>query len=421
MGPVVMIVGVILMVIIHEAGHFIAAKAFNIKATEAFFGFGPRLWSTQRGETEYGVKAIPLGGYVRIIGMNPFEEVAPEDEGRTYREKPFWQKSIVVLAGIASHFVVAFILFYALAVGFGVDEPTTDVNIVSSVLVIPEDVANPIPANLDIEEQIVSVDGVPFAEVDPTIRNGGSPIDVVVVRDGAEVTITTTDTVLPAPAFLAGVQPGDTLVAIDGEQFDTWEQFVALTHERPNQAADITIVRDGEEFVVTATLANRPADGVATGFFGVSPTTASVRSGPIEGMGVAAQDIWFATQQSVAGLIGLVTNFGDLLGATVGSDNAVLDEVRPISAIGLTRVADTVEIAIVLLALVNVFVGVLNFVPLYPLDGGHFAVALYERIRGRSADVRKLLPIAAAVFAFIVVLGVLGFYFDIVDPIDLGG
>ena len=111
MGAVVIIVGVLLMVVVHEMGHFVAAKAFNMKATEAFFGFGPRLWSTTRGETEYGIKAIPLGGYVRIIGMNPFEEVAPEDEGRTYRENPFWKKSVVVLAGIASHFVVAFILF----------------------------------------------------------------------------------------------------------------------------------------------------------------------------------------------------------------------------------------------------------------------------------------------------------------------
>jgi RIP metalloprotease RseP len=119
MGSVVLIVGVILMVVIHEAGHFLAAKYFNIKATEAFFGFGPRIWSTQRGETEYGIKAFPLGGYVRIIGMNPLEEVDPEDEGRTYREKPFYQKAIVVLAGISSHFVVAFLLLFIAVMAYG--------------------------------------------------------------------------------------------------------------------------------------------------------------------------------------------------------------------------------------------------------------------------------------------------------------
>ena len=115
MGPLVVIVGMLLMVVIHEAGHFITAKFFDMKATEAFFGFGPRLWSTTKGETEYGIKAIPLGGYVRIVGMNPFEDVPAEEEHRTYRFKPFWQKAIVVLAGIFSHFVVAFILFYIVA------------------------------------------------------------------------------------------------------------------------------------------------------------------------------------------------------------------------------------------------------------------------------------------------------------------
>ncbi|MCJ7782126.1 MAG: site-2 protease family protein, partial [Acidimicrobiia bacterium] len=110
MGTTVMLVGIVLMIVIHEGSHFVAAKAFGMKATEAFFGFGPRIWSTTRGETEYGIKAIPLGGYVRIIGMNPLEEVDPDDEGRTYRTAVFWKKSIVVLAGIFSHFVMATLL-----------------------------------------------------------------------------------------------------------------------------------------------------------------------------------------------------------------------------------------------------------------------------------------------------------------------
>ena len=105
MGALTILAGLVLMIVIHEGAHFVAAKAFDMKATEAFFGFGPRLWSTTRGETEYGIKAIPFGGYVRIIGMNPFEEVPVEDEGRTYRVAPFWQKAMVVLAGIFSHFV----------------------------------------------------------------------------------------------------------------------------------------------------------------------------------------------------------------------------------------------------------------------------------------------------------------------------
>lgn len=422
MGPVVMIVGVLLMVIIHEAGHFIAAKAFNMKATEAFFGFGPRLWSTTRGETEYGVKAIPLGGYVRIIGMNPFEEVAPEDEGRTYREKPFWQKSVVVLAGIASHFIVAFILFYSLAVAYDTAQPSVTVSAVSDVLVVASDVPEEVPLDLENGDEVVSVGGVPIDDIDPLSRNPGNLVDVVVDREGTLVTLQTTDTVVPTPASLSGIEPGDMLLAVDGIRFDTWDEFVALTHARPGKQATVTVDRNGEELAIETTLAARVVGGEELGFLGVAPELTFSRAGPVEAVGVAASDIATATQQSAVGLAGLVTNFGSLLSATVDSGNdAVLDEVRPISAIGLTRVATDLQTALFLLALVNVFVGLLNVVPLYPLDGGHFAVALYEKIRGRHADVRRLLPVAAAVFAFIVVLGILGFYFDIVRPIELPG
>ncbi len=422
MGPVVMIGGVLLMVVIHEAGHFVAAKAFNMKATEAFFGFGPKLWSTQRGETEYGIKALPLGGYVRIIGMNPFEEVAPEDEGRTYREKPFWQKAIVVLAGIASHFVIAFFLFYALAVAYDTAEPTVTVAAVSDVLVSSSAVSDPVPLALEEGDRVVSVGGVPIESIDPQSRNPGSLVDVVVDRDGSLVTLQTTDTVVPTPAILSGIQDGDMLVAVQGVRFTTWGEFVDLTHARPGMPTTVTLDRDGQEITIETTLTVRTVAGEQQGFLGVAPELVLSRAGPIEAVGIAAGDIVTATQQSATGLVGLVTNFGSLLGATVDVDNnAVLDEVRPISAIGLTRVATNLQTALFLLALVNVFVGLLNVVPLYPLDGGHFAVALYEKIRGRHADVRKLLPVAAAVFAFIVVLGILGFYFDIVRPIELPG
>ena len=133
-GGILVVVGIIAMVMIHETGHFLAARAVGMKATEFFFGFGPRLWSTRRGETEYGVKALPLGGYVRISGMNPLEEVAPEDEGRTYRDKPFWAKSLVVLAGSATHFPLAFLLFYLVVSGVGLPVRTTTVESVQATL-----------------------------------------------------------------------------------------------------------------------------------------------------------------------------------------------------------------------------------------------------------------------------------------------
>jgi len=122
-GGLIAVLAIALFVMAHEAGHFLAAKAVGMKATEFFLGFGPKLWSFKRGETEYGIKAIPAGGYVRIIGMNPFEEVAPEDVGRTYREKPFWKKSVVVLAGVGMNFLMAFVMFFGAVVAAGIPEP----------------------------------------------------------------------------------------------------------------------------------------------------------------------------------------------------------------------------------------------------------------------------------------------------------
>ena len=136
---------IILFVTAHEAGHFIAAKAVGMKATQFFFGFGPKIWSTQRGETEYGFKWIPLGGYVRIVGMNPLEEVEPGDIGRTYREKKFWEKSVVVLAGVGMNFLIAFVLCSTAIVminGVGEAVPVVD-EVVATAEVDGETVSTP--------------------------------------------------------------------------------------------------------------------------------------------------------------------------------------------------------------------------------------------------------------------------------------
>jgi membrane-associated protease RseP (regulator of RpoE activity) len=165
-------VAIIFFVTAHEAGHFFAAKATGMKATEFFFGFGPRLWSTQRGETEYGLKALPLGGYVRIIGMNPLEEVSPEDLGRTYREKKFWEKSVVVLAGVGTNFLIAFILFYGLVMANGV--PGDLIPVVGAVV---EDSPAEV-AGLQVNDRIVAIDG------DPITGMGGGPGQVRRDRPG---------------------------------------------------------------------------------------------------------------------------------------------------------------------------------------------------------------------------------------------
>lgn len=414
MGAVIVIAGVLLMVVIHEAAHFVAAKSFGMKATEAFFGFGPRIWSMRRGETEYGVKAFPLGGYVRIIGMNPFEDVAPEDEGRTYRENPFWKKSIVVLAGITSHFVVAAILMYSLVLAYGVAERTTEIGAVSTVIVRDID-----ESPLLRSDTILSIDGVDIDSWSGTDVEPGDPVTVVVDRNDETLTFEVTNEIEPTPALLSGVRAGDRLIEMKGEAIASWGDFVAIAEANPNTTLDIVVDRGGSRVTLATTLTTRDSDGKTVGFFGVSPEIEFERVGPIDAIGEAGSDMALAVSGSLQGLLGVVTNFGDLVGAVVG-DGDVPDE-RPISPIGLVRISGPaeIEVGLQLLAFVNVFVGVLNFVPLYPLDGGHFAVALYEKIRGRSADVRKLMPVAVAVFLFVVMLGLLGIYFDIVDPIRL--
>ncbi|MEA2009648.1 MAG: site-2 protease family protein [Actinomycetota bacterium] len=385
MGTAVMLIGIVLMIVIHEGGHFLAAKAFGMKATEAFFGFGPRIWSITRGETEYGIKAIPLGGYVRIIGMNPLEEIDPEDEDRTYRTAVFWKKSVVVLAGIFSHFVMATLLLitvFAIWGGVATDEaggriPTLSLSAVAT--------------------------STPSGDV--------------------------------SPATAAGFEEKDLLRTYDGVALRSWDDFVERVRADGGETVLIGYDRDGvaAEAPTTLAFADMPmiVDGVIVtdengdvvtelvGYFGAAPEIVREQLGVFGVLGAAFSGVGEATVQSVQGLWQLVIGFPKLFMSVFGGNEEVLDEVRPISPIGLARLAGPMESTLMMLALVNVFVGVLNFIPLYPLDGGHFAVALYEKIRGRAPDVTKLMPVAAVVIIFLITIGLMGVYLDIFKPLEL--
>ena len=369
LGGLIVVVGIILMVMIHEAGHFVAAKAFGMKATEFFFGFGPRLWSFTKGETEYGVKALPLGGYVRIIGMNPFEEVAPEEEGRTYRQAPFWQKSVVVLSGVGANFAVGFLLLYLVAVVVG---------------------------SPDFDEPQLEVGSV-----------------VVELEDGS-----------PSAAEAAGLQRGDKLLAVDDVVLGVWDDLALELRPKPNETVTLTIDRDGQILDLAATLTAQVDGPEVVGFLGVSPRYARTTENPLSGLGTAARQTGILIGESAKGAWALVSGLGDLVTSVFGGDE-ITAQARPLSPIGIARLgAESQELGfdltITVVAWINIFVGLLNVLPMYPLDGGHFAVALYEKVRGREPDVRKLVPVAAAVVIFLLLLGVLGIYLDIVDPLDIG-
>ena len=385
MTTAVMLIGIVLMIVIHEGGHFVAAKAFDMKVTEAFFGFGPKLWSTQRGETEYGVKAIPFGGYVRIIGMNPLEEIQLDEEDRTYRAAPFWQKSIVVLAGVISHLVVAFLLFLIVFAVWG--------------------------------QRAQDEDGRAI----PTL-------ELAVVAQ-------TTPSGEPSPALIAGFEEGDVITSFDGASLASWEGFVDLIRANGGSTVALGYERDGSpgEAAVTLGLTDAPLivdDEVVTdgagdpvteevGYFGAAPEVERVDAGLLSNITAAIGSVVTAIGDSFRGLWAMVTGLPDLLFAVVGDDEEAINEVRPITPIGLARIAGPLESTLAILALVNVFVAIVNIIPLYPLDGGHFAVATYEKVTGREPDVSKLTPVAAVVVLFLVTIGLVGLYLDIFRPLQL--
>ena len=380
MGPTVMILGIIAMIVIHEGGHFLAAKSFGMKSTEAFFGFGPTLWSLQRGETEYGVKAIPLGGYVKIIGMNPFEEIPTEDEERTYRAAPFWKKAVVVLAGIFSHFVVALLLLWVVGTVWGV--------------------------------VVFDADGVVQRTTTIAAVSGTVP--------------GTSDT---SPASAAGVETDDIIAATNGVPVGTWDEFADFASTHGGEDVVITVDRGGSTLDLNTTLAlvDRPivVDGEyvlgpddqpiteEVGFFGVTPAAERESVNVFAMIPRSFGQVAEAMVLSVRGLWDMVIGFPKLVLSLFGGDDEILDTVRPVSPIGLVRLAGPLESTLVLLAMVNIFVGVLNFVPLYPLDGGHFSVAAYQKVTGRTPNIERLLPVAAVVFILLVSLGLMGVYLDI--------
>jgi len=358
-GGLAAAVAIVFFVTAHEAGHFLAAKAVGMKATQFFFGFGPKIWSVQKGETEYGFKWLPLGGYVRIVGMSPMEEIAPADAGRTYREKKFWEKSFVLLAGVGTNFLLAFGIFYGVGVANGAPGgPTTEVGMVS----------------------------------------GGSA------------------------AAEAGLRPGDVIVAVGGSETPEWVDVEAALETAGPGPNAVRVDRDGELLTVDVTLTASETNAGA-GFLGVTPTLGRVDIGPVEGVGYAGRLVWSGAVSTLEAIFRMVrpSSLAQYFGVFLG-DTDVPGEIRPVSPIGIVSIGTQAESAtffFTILALVNVILATINLLPLFPLDGGHFAVALYEKVTGRQADARRLLPIAAVVIGLFAFLGFVAIILDLTNPINL--
>jgi membrane-associated protease RseP (regulator of RpoE activity) len=365
LGIVVFVVAILVAVLIHEAGHFLTAKAFGIKVEEFFVGFGPRLWSFRRGETEYGVKALPLGGYVRIAGMNPFQEVPEKDRPRTFPAKPIWQRAIVIFAGPVTHFVMAIVFLAVFLVAIGVQSDNR-----------------------------------------PTV-------DAVEARLAGR----------PSPAAVAGLRVGDEVVAINGAPVGSKERLVTITRQHVGQPITVTVVRDGRRLTATLTPVLAQVGRQRVGRLGVVLGGVRERENPITAFGRAVIEVGSVTKAIVVRLddvfgISALRGIGQVL---IGSRPRTTED--PASVVGGARLAGEAVAAgawdylFNLLIVFNIFVGIINLVPLPPLDGGHLAVLAYEKVRRRRPDLRKLAPVTALVAAFMILLVVSLTYIDIVEPL----
>ncbi len=361
----VFVVGLLISIFLHEVGHFVTARRSGMKVTQFFMGMGPKLWSTRRGEVEYGVRLLPIGAFVRIIGMNNLDETPPEDEPRTYRSKSYPRRMLTITAGSIMHMIIAIVLLFTVYSTWGKNLPTGRVGVVT-----------------------------------------------VVSGEGAEA---------------AGVKPDDIVLSLDGQAVSSSEELRNIVRAHaPGDQLTIVVERDGERLSLNAVLGSNP-DEAGVAYLGTA--SGEENDWAEQSLGTAFvdsfTDLGSAAWASVGGVV-KVMNPVNIYEHLVGDNKD--PNTQPVTVYGISRlssdIGDETGLPGILLTLagINVFVGLLNMVPLLPFDGGHAAVATYERIRSRhgrryTADVAKMVPVAMAVMSFLVFVLFTGLYLDIARPI----
>jgi membrane-associated protease RseP (regulator of RpoE activity) len=434
-GIVAFFLLILASIALHEIGHLVPAKKFGVKVTEYMVGFGPTVWSKRKGETSYGVKGIPVGGYIRMVGMLPppkgapegtarsmstgrlalmvedarrqsLEEIAPGDEDRVFYKLPVHKRVIIMLGGPFMNLLLAFFLFAAVLVGIGVPQPSLTVSAVVPCLPTVE-----VPA--------------------------GQPDAAGECPTGA------------SPAALAGLQSGDLITAYNGTAPASWDELTQQIREEGAADGVLTVQRaDGTtvDLAVSTVDVTRPVYDDAgnptgatqtTGFLGVRPEIEYVAQ---PWSAVPAQ-MWDLTARSAVALVSLPVRVYELVTETlVGGGERQIDS--PVSVVGVSRLGgevvaseEPVEAKLAmflgLAASLNLFLFLFNLLPILPLDGGHVAGALYEggrrqwaRVRRKPdpgpVDVARLLPVAYVVAVALVVVGAIVIFADLVKPITLG-
>ena len=376
LGMLAFVVALLLSVMVHEFGHFITARRYGMKVSEFFVGFGTRIWSVQRGETEFGVKAIPAGGYCKIEGMSPNDAMAEGQEHRAFYKASSGKKLVVLGAGSFLHFVLGYILLFILFAGVG--------------------------------------------------TNQGLPVIGEVVSSSA--------------AQSAGIQVGDEVISINGVKVTAWDKDVERIRNSQGKELMLELLRDGQIITITATPRLTEVDGANRYILGIVNTKGLKRWGIVDSSSNAFTVTRKLIVESVKSLVSLPSKIPALWGQTVGDEER--DANGLVGVVGVTRVSGEVfgssnltgserwATFLLIIASLNIFVGIFNLLPILPLDGGHMAVAiadeiraLYARMHGRARpaaiDVTVLTPVTMVVFVILACLTLLLLVADVINPVTL--
>ena len=376
LGIVAFVVALLFSVMVHEFGHYITARKYGMWVSEFFVGFGKRIWSVQRGETEFGVKAIPAGGYCKIEGMSPSDELPEGQEDRAFYKASSAKKLVVLGAGSFLHFVLGFVLLFTLFAGIGTNQ------------VLPE-----------------------IREVVPN-----------------------------SAAQAAGILAGDEVISINGKKVTEWYKDVEVIRQSQGRELSLVLDRNGEQISVTASARLTDIDGTKRYVLGIVNDTGLKRSGFLVSIKNSATVTKSFLVESVKSLGKLPEKIPALWGATVRGEER--DPNGLVGVVGVARVSgeavgsdkltsmERLATFVLIVASLNIFVGVFNLLPILPLDGGHMAVAIadsirafFARLRGRPRpapiDVTVLTPITMVVFVVLATLTLLLLVADVINPVTL--